>query len=208
MDLMALLVEHFGEAGEEKIKAFLDAMKANNIHTAGEENLDIRYSKLKEQSEMSKKELEEAKKLIFSFKESAQESDELKLKLTSYEQAVAKAQAENEALRLENAIRFELLANKVKKDSVDFLIFKHKTPDIKLDEAGQLVGFNVEDIKKNYPTHFEESAKKEVIVNELKDGDKVQKEMTKDEFHRLSYEQRAKLFKDDRALFDKLIHND
>ncbi|MCL1950447.1 MAG: hypothetical protein FWF59_12015 [Turicibacter sp.] len=207
MDLMQLLVEHFGEAGEDKIKAFLDAMKANNIHTAGEENLDIRYSKLKEQSELSKKELEEAKKLIFSFKESATESDDLKLKVTSYEQAVTKMQAENERLKLQNEARFALLTAKAKADSIDFLLFKTLNADVKLSESGELTGFDPEEIKKQYPSHFEDEKKKEVIVNELKDGDKVQAGLTKDEFHRLSYEERAKLFRDDRPLFDKLIHD-
>jgi len=206
MDLMQLLVEHFGEAGEEKIKAFLDAMKENSIHTTTEENMDIRYPKLKEQHELSKKELEEAKKLIFSFKESAQESDELKLKMTSYEQAVAKMQAENERLKLHNEARFLLLREKAKADSIDFLLFKTLNAEVKLNESGELVGFNVEDIRKQYPSHFDEDKKKEVIINELKDGDKAPKEMSKDDFHRLSYEERAKLFKEDRSLFDKLIH--
>jgi len=203
-ELMQLLVSHFGEAGEDKIKAFLDSMKESKIYTSKEEHIDERYSKLKDQHELTKKEMEEAKKLIFSFKESATENDEIKIKMTQYEQNLAKLQAENEKIKLDSAIKLELLANKAKADDIDYLIFKTVSKDVRFDEEGKLVGFDVEEVRKNYPSHFEESKKKEVVLNELKEGEDIKKELTKEEFNRLSYAERVKIFKEDKSYFEKI----
>lgn len=48
---------------EEVIKSILEDMKANNIFTASEENLDIRYGKLKNQHDTASAQLKEANTL-------------------------------------------------------------------------------------------------------------------------------------------------
>jgi len=203
MDLMQLLVKFFGESGgEDSIKAFMEAMKENNIHTASEENMDVRYPKLKTQRDTLQQELDEAKKLIFSFKESSGENDELKLKLTSYEQNLENLQRQNEQLKLQNEARFALLQSKALPDSVDFLLFKNLTNDVKLNENGELIGFDPEEIKKSFPTHFEDKKKPEVLVNELPDGEVP--EVTKEKFQQMNYTERLELFYKDTELFHKL----
>ena len=56
--------------GEDVIKAVMDEMKANKIFTASEENLDIRYGKLKTDHESVVKERDEGKALIAELQKS------------------------------------------------------------------------------------------------------------------------------------------
>ena len=53
---------------EEQIKAIMDSMKQNKIFTAGEENLDTRYAKLKTDHDGVTSQLDEANKLIEQLK--------------------------------------------------------------------------------------------------------------------------------------------
>ena len=55
---------------DEVITAVLEDMKANKIFTASEENLDVRYGKLKTDHEGKVKELDEANNLIAELRKS------------------------------------------------------------------------------------------------------------------------------------------
>ena len=67
------------------ITGILDDMKANKIYTASEENLDIRYGKLKTDHEGKLAELTEAQNLIAELKKSTKGQDDLQGKITAYE---------------------------------------------------------------------------------------------------------------------------
>ena len=70
---------------DEQITAITGAMKENKIFTASEENLDIRYNKLKEDHAGLTNQHGEATKLIEEMKESSKGNEELQGKITTYE---------------------------------------------------------------------------------------------------------------------------
>ena len=61
--------------------AILSAMKENKIYTASEENLDVRYGKLKTDHESKLNELTEANKLIDELKKSNKGNDDFTIYL-------------------------------------------------------------------------------------------------------------------------------
>ena len=68
---------------DDQIKAILDGMKENKIFTASEENLDIRYGKLKTDQDNLTTQNGDATKLIEQLKKGTKNSDELQGKITA-----------------------------------------------------------------------------------------------------------------------------
>ena len=79
---------------ENVANAILSAMKENKIYTANEENLDVRYSKLKNEHESKLNELVEANNLIAELKKSNKGNEDLQSKITNYENQVTQLQEE------------------------------------------------------------------------------------------------------------------
>ena len=148
MNLQELIKKHFGD-DEAKATAFLDEMKENKIYTASEENLDTRYSKLKGDFDAKTKEYDESQNLIAELKKASKGNEEMQTKFTEYESKVAQLQAENEQLKIENALKVELLGAKAKASDLDYLIFKYKQEnnEITLDDNGKIKGLDIKKIK-------------------------------------------------------------
>ena len=121
---------------DEAISAIAAAMKENKIYTASEENLDIRYGKLKTQHDGVNQQLTEANALIEELKKSNKGNDGLQQKVTDYETKVQQLQAELEETKIDAEIKVALLANKAV--DVDYLTFKlkNKGEALTLDENG------------------------------------------------------------------------
>ena len=79
---------------DDVIKGVLEDMKANKVFTASEENLDIRYGKLKTDHEGVTKQLGEANTLIEELKKSNKGNEGLQQKVTAYEAQVQQLQQE------------------------------------------------------------------------------------------------------------------
>ena len=62
--------------GDDVIQAILDEMKAQGVHLTAEENMDVRYPKLKTQYEGQGKQLAEAQALIENLQKSTQGQEE------------------------------------------------------------------------------------------------------------------------------------
>lgn len=156
---------------DETIKAILEEMKTNKIFTASEENLDIRYGKLKTDHEGVSKQLEEANGLIEQLKKSNKGNEDLQTKIGTYEQQVQQLQAELEQTKLDNAIQVALLSEKAV--DVDYLTFKLKAKgeELTLDEQGKIKGWDdkLAGLKTQFPTMFEASGNKKIIENKLPD---------------------------------------
>ena len=121
------------------IKEVQEEMKTNKIFTASEENLDIRYGKLKTEHDGKVAELTEAQNLIAELKKSTKGQEDLQGKITAYEGQVQQLQAELEQTKLESAIKVELLSSKAL--DVDYLTFKLKEKgELALDENGKIKG--------------------------------------------------------------------
>ena len=106
--------------------AVLADMKTNGIFTASEENLDVRYGKLKGEHETATKQRGEANALIETMKKSTKGNEDLQQKITAYEGQVATLQAELAQAKLDSAINVGLLAAGVKPDDLDNVTFKLK----------------------------------------------------------------------------------
>lgn len=184
------------------ITGILDDMKANKIYTASEENLDIRYGKLKTDHEGKLAELTKAQNLIAELKKSTKGQDDLQGKITAYEGQVAQLQTELEQTKLDAAIKVELLSNKAL--DVDYLTFKLKEKgELALDENGKIKGWDdkIAALKTQFPTQFETAGSKKYDEHKLPDDNGGGDGYTKSEILKKPYAERAKLFEENPEAF-------
>lgn len=198
-------------ADDEKVAEFVSAMKENKIFLASEENLDKRYSKLKEQSDAKDAEHQEALNLIEELKQANVGSEELQTKIAEYEETINTLKAEKVELAKDNALKMMLLSNKAKANDIDYLMFKAKNGemDIKFDKDGNLTNAEelAEGMKKIYPNNFEATAKKKVDVNDLPDDKDDKETITKEQFKKMNYMQRVELLNNDPDAYAELTGN-
>lgn len=182
--------------GEDVIKAVMDEMKANKIFTASEENLDIRYGKLKTDHESVVKERDEGKALIAELQKSNKGNEALQKQVTEYEAKMAQIQAELEQTKLDAAIKVELLASKAL--DVDYLTFKlkGKGDELALDEQGKIKGWEdkLAALKTQFPTQFEADGKKNIIENKLPNEPGEPDGISRESLLKKPYAERMKLY--------------
>lgn len=183
-------------------KAILDAMKENKIYTASEENLDIRYGKLKGDHEGVTKQLAEANSLIEELKKSNKCNEGLQEKVAAYETQVQQLQAELEQTRIDAAVKVGLLDSKAL--DVDYLTFKLKAKGdaLTLDENGKIKGWDdkLAALKTQFPQQFESSGKKTIIENRLPDQEE-HGTLSRSEILKKPYAERQKIFEENPEAF-------
>lgn len=153
---------------DDIIKAVQDDMKANKIYTASEENLDIRYGKLKTQHESTTQQLTEANTLIEELKKGTKGQEGLQQKVSDYEAQVAQLQQQLAKTQLDAEIRVQLLSAKAL--DVDYMTYKLKEKgELALDENGKIKGWDdkLAGLKTQFPQQFEASGQKKVVENKL-----------------------------------------
>jgi seryl-tRNA synthetase len=165
----------------EQIAEIADEMKQNKIFTAGEENLDIRYGKLKQDHEAMAAQYGESTKLIEQLQKDNKDNEALQKSVSDFQAQAAAAQAQLEQVRLSYALQVALMGEKAL--DVDYLVFKamEKHPEWKenpkdaLDESGKVKGIDdlVAGLKTQHPTQFETSApdSKKIDPQPLPKGD-------------------------------------
>lgn len=160
---------------DEQIKAITASMKENKIYTASEENLDIRYGKLKTDYDTMNTQHGESTKLIEQLKKDAKNDEALQGKITAYETQVANLQKELDETRLESAIKVALM--NAKTDDVGYMAFKLKEGGaLELDEDGNIKGIDekISNLKTQFPTHFDSEnnpGPREIDPKPLPEGD-------------------------------------
>lgn len=194
---------------DEQIQKITGDMKANKVFTSGEENIDIRFGKLKTEHDGKLAELAEAQKLIEEMKKASKGNEDLQSKIGTYESQVAALQAELEKTKLESAIKVELLSEKAL--DVDYLTFKLKEKgELSLDEDGKIKGWadKIAGLKTQFPTQFDSAANKQIIENRLPDdgkgGNGDGNAITADMFAKMGYADRLKLYNDDPEQYELL----
>lgn len=181
---------------DEVITAILTAMKENKIFTASEENLDVRYGKLKTDHESKVKELGEANSLIEELKKSTKGNEDLQGKITAYDNQVAELQKELAQTKLDSAIKVALLSEKAM--DVDYLTFKLKEKgELELDENENIKGWDdkLAGLKTQFPTQFENSASKKVEEHKLETSDE-KTTFTKSDILKKPYGERMKIYEE------------
>ena len=198
---------------DDVIQAVQEEMKTNKIFTASEENLDIRYGKLKKEHDGQVAELTEAQKLIEEMKKSSKGNEELQGKITGYENQVAELQKQLQETKIESAIKIALLSEKA--DDVPYLSFKlneklkKEGKAIELDDNDNIKGWDdmLSGLKTQFPTHFETNSGDGYTVvdpQKLPRGGGNDAVPTKDDFKAMSYEQRVALKQKNEELYNKL----
>ena len=180
-------------------------MRSNKIFLANEENLDVRYAKLKAESEADKAELLKSQALISELQDGNKANDELQVKIKEHQDEVATLQRQLEQVKIDSALERALIEAKVQ--DVDYVKFKlrEKGTELKLDENGKLVDISatLDELKIQLPSQFKSSEKK---VDELKlpTDVKADKGVTKDDYSKMTYAERVKLFSQDKPTFDEV----
>ena len=207
MTLQELLKKHFGD-DEAKMNSFLEDMKANKIFTSGEENIDIRYNKLKGQFDSLNSQNTESLKLIDELKKSSTNTEEMKSKISEYEKKIAELETEKTTLAIDNALKFALLEKGAKASDIDYLMYRIKqgNEDLQLDKDGNVKGLNniIEDTAKAYSGNFEDKSKKKVDVKDLPKDEDKKDTITKEQFSKMGYKERNKLYQENKELYEKL----
>lgn len=193
---------------DDAIKAIQDEMKANKIFTTSEENIDIRYGKLKTEHDGKLAELNEANGLIAELKKSNKGNEGLQAKITEYEGQVAQLQAELEQTKLESAIKVELLAAKA--TDVDYMTYRlREKGELALDESGKIKGWDdkLAGLKTQFPAFFEGSGSKKYeeykLPNEQGGGDSI----TRESLLKKPYAERMKLFNENPEAYNNAMNH-
>ena len=181
-------------------------MKANKIYTASEENLDIRYGKLKNEHTALTQQATDLQSQIAQF-------EQLKVQLTSQaEEAnkkIAEMQSENAKIKADYVLERALMEAKVQ--DVDYMKFKikEKHPDgFKLDENGKIESINtvIDDLKVQFPNQFAKTEKK-IEEKKLEKADNDNGGVSSEQFSKMNYHERAKLFKENPEQYAELNKN-
>lgn len=172
MTLIELLKEN--GIADDVIEKITAGMKENKIYTAGEENLDIRYNKLKGDFENLTQQHGESTKLIEQLKAGTKDSEALQGKITEYESQVSQLQEKLKQAQLDAEIKISLLGAKA--TDIDYMTFKLKEKgELELGEDGHIKGIDdkIAGLKTQFPAQFESAAKggKEIDENPLPEGD-------------------------------------
>lgn len=193
---------------DDVINSVLEDMKANKVYTASEENLDVRYGKLKTEHDGKVKELDEANNLIAELRKSNKSNEGIQTKISEYETTVQNLQAELEKTKLDAAIKVELLSAKAL--DVDYLTFKlREKGELSLDENGKIKGWDdkLVGLKTRFPTQFEAVGKKNIIENKLPNNDTGGDTITKESILKMPYTERAKLFNENPEAYKNAMND-
>lgn len=203
MNFLEILQAH-GITDELAVK-ITSEMKANKIFLANEENLDVRYNKLKMESEADKTELLKSQALISELQNGNKANEELQMKIKEHQDEIATLKETLDAQKVESALDRALIEANVQ--DVDYVKFKlkEKGTEFKLNENGKLENLKtaLDELKIQIPNQFKSSEKK---VEELKlpNDVKTDKCVTKEEYSKMSYSDRVKLFNSDKQTFEEV----
>ena len=201
MNLMEILKAN--GVDDEVIGKITADMKTNKVFTAGEENLDIRYGKLKNDHALAQQSIADLQSQVAQFEQLKSQNASL---VEDANKKLAELQAENDRIKLDNAVERALIEAKVQ--DVDYMKFKlkEKHPDgFKLDENGKIESINtvLDDLKVQCPSQFAKTEKK-IEEKKLEKSDDNSGSISSEQFNKMNYHERAKLFKENPEQYAEL----
>lgn len=193
---------------DEAINAILTAMKENKIFTAGEENLDIRYGKMKADYDNLTAQHNEATMLIEQLKNSAKGNEALQGKLKEYENQIAQLEVQNKQTQLEAEIKVALLSAKA--SDIDYMTYKLKEKgELEIGEDGKIKGIDdkIAGLKQQFPSQFENNkANSKVIdVAELPKSE-PRTSYTKQDILKKPYAERMEIYNADPDAYKEIMN--
>ena len=178
---------------DEDIQSIVGEMKTNKIFTTSHENMDVRYPKLKADHDNVVAQQTESTKLIDQLKAGTKDNDALQGKITAHEATIAQLQERLKQTQLDAAVKVALVGAKV--TDVNYMTFCLKEKgELELDEQGNIKGIDdkLAGLKTQYPAFFESgTSAKQIDVQKLPDRKQDGGTMTKAEFLRKPYAERA-----------------
>lgn len=192
---------------DKAVESVIGEMKQNKIFTSAEENLDIRYGKLKTDFDALTKQHGESTALIEQMKKDNAGNDALQSRITEYEQKIQQMTAELQQTKMDAALKVALLKAQV--TDVDYLTFKIKEKgEVKLGDDGKIKGIDdtIAALKTQYPQHFASETKKKIDENKLPFGD-AESKISQEAFNKMSYQDRLKVFNENPELYNELSGN-
>ena len=193
---------------DDVVESIIGEMKTHKIFTASEENLDIRFGKLKADHDALTQKDAESQKLIADLQSATKGQEKVQKQIADYQAQIAKQQEELNQAKTESALKIGLLSAGAKASDIDYLIFKmNHDGDWKpeLDENGQVKGLDdkVKGLKTQFPTQFEVSSSKKIDEKKLDKPDTKQT-TTKEDFKKMGYQAKLKLFNENPDLYNEL----
>ena len=181
----------------EQIEETIGEMKQNKIFTASEENLDVRYGKLKTDHDALVTKDTESQKLIAELQKATAGQEAVQGKIAEYEATIAKQTEELVRTKVESATKIALLGAGAKASDIDYLIFRLSADSewkAELDDNGNVKGIDdkIKGMKTQFPSQFEAGSQKKIEEHKLPDNDGEVK-VTKEEFSKMGYQGRLKL---------------
>lgn len=140
---------------EEQAQQVVDGMPEKDFHLASEENLDVRFEKMKQKKEELETDLATANETLTTLRDENKDVQTLQEQIEEYESTVATLQEERAEEQKSFAIK-EALTKAGAKD-LDYMMFK--LGDVEVDEEGNLKNLDnkLKELKENNPTFFTES---------------------------------------------------
>lgn len=160
---------------EEQAIKVEQGMPEQNLYIANEENLDTRYTKLKEQKEQLESDLTTANKLVDDLKKSNKDTEDLQTKINEYKTQMDQLKADRAEEQKQYAIKETLTKEGVK--DIDYMLYK--LGEVETDKDGNIIDLDnkVKALKESNPTFFgtddkpaNEPAGYQVVDNGLDEG--------------------------------------
>ena len=194
---------------DEDIESVIGEMKQNKIFTASEENLDIRYKKLKDDHDSLTAQHGESTKLIEQFKADAKGNEALQGKITSYEATIADLTKQLNEAKIDAAMDRKLTNAGAKPEDLDYLKFQwRKKGEISLDDNGEIKGGEdaIAGLKTQHPVQFATTEQhRELQPHQLHDRKDDEGGMTKAEFLRKPYAERVAFANDNPEAYNTIM---
>ncbi len=204
MTILELLQKMFN-ATEDQTNAFMEQMKANKIYTSSEENMDIRYGKLKTQHAGVQEQLTKANATIEELQKANAGNAELQQTVTTYQTENEQLKAKLEKAMIESDAKVALLAAGAK--DIEYAMFKLMAKgEMVRGEDGKVKDLTekIDALKTQLPDQFPSSKKiyqEFKLPNTADTGDAL----TRESVLKKPYAERMKLYSEDPEAYREIM---
>lgn len=187
---------------DEQVALVTKGMADNKIYTTNEENIDVRYGKLKLDRDDLKEKLGTADKTIEDLKNANKDNETLQATIKTHEATIATMKSDYDTkirdMSIETAIKSKLTDTKY----ADLLSGKFDKSKLSISEDGTVLGIDEQltTIKDTYKDLFTPV----VTGKEPNKSSVTSKSITKETFGKMSYKDRVELFNTDQELYKSL----
>ena len=195
---------------DEQVKTVTGEMKQNKIFTTNEENMDIRYNKLKGDFDNLTAQHTESTNLIEQLKAGTKDSEKLQGQITNYETQISQLQDQLKQTQLESEIKVALLAAKA--SDVEYMTFKLKEKgELELNDEGHIKGIDdkIAGLKAQFPAQFGTTetgnSKGQVIEENRLPASEKRDSLTKEELLKKPYAERQQFYNENPEAYKEIM---